>query len=263
MTTAVEFLGGAPDSDGSFTFTVGRERHGAFGGAFGGVVSACCVAAARSLAPERMPASLDVNYVRGLPAGTARVVPTVVHGGRSLTTASVDVLDESGRLCTRATVKLVAIEALEALDRPGAAVGAAPAAAPYDEGVPWRNPPGVDVPIVTTFAPRAVGRDDTAGIATALRVPRDEPGGAAEAACLAADICVGPPVAGAFERWIPHPNPDLSLRFASGSVGPEVVGWGRLERIEAGLATVRVEVRSNGALVAAGVSMSLLLATGR
>lgn len=259
MTNPVQFLAGAPEADGSWAFIIGRERHGAFGGAFGGVVSACCVAAARSLAPERVPASLDVNYVRGLPAGTARVVPTVVHGGRSLTTASVDVLDESGRLCTRATVKLVASEALEPLDHPGAAV--TPVASSYDDGTPWRNPPGRDVPLIETFAPRAVGRDDGAGIATALRVPWDEAGGAAEAACLAADVCVGPPVAGAFDRWVPHPNPDLSLRFASASVGTEVVGWGRLERVEAGLATVRVEVRSDGVLVAAGVSMSLLLAT--
>jgi acyl-coenzyme A thioesterase PaaI-like protein len=261
VTTAVEFLAGVPEADGSWTFAVGRERHGAFGGAFGGVVSACCVAAARSLAPDRAPASLDVNYVRGLPAGRARVVPKVVHAGRSLTTASVDVLDETGRLCTLATVKLVAADALEPLDHPGAAVGTAPVASPYDEGVPWRNPPGREVPLIDTFAPRAVGRDDGAGIATALRVPWDEPGGAAEAACLAADICVGPPVAGAFDRWVPHPNPDLSLRFASASVGDDVVGWGRLERVEAGLATVRVEVRSDDVLVAAGVSMSLLLAT--
>lgn len=259
MTTAVEFLAGRPEADGSFTFAIGRERHGAFGGAFGGVVSACCVTAARSLAPERTPASLDVNYVRGLPAGTARVVPTVVHGGRSLTTASVDVLDETGRLCTRATVKLVAADALEPLDHPGDAPE--PVAARYDEGTPWRNPPGREVPLIATFAPRAVGRDAAAGIATALRVPWDESGGAAEAACLAADVCVGPPVAGAFDRWVPHPNPDLSLRFASASVGDDVVGWGRLERVEAGLATVRVEVRSDDVLVAAGVSMSLLLAT--
>jgi acyl-coenzyme A thioesterase PaaI-like protein len=260
VTTAAEFLAGTRGADGSWAFAIGRERHGAFGGAFGGVVSACCVTAARSLAPERSPASLDVNYVRGLAAGTARMVPTVVHGGRSLTTASVDVVDDTGRLCTRATVKLVASEALEALDHPGARP-APPAAAPYGDGTPWRNPPGRDVPLIETFAPRAVGRDEGAGIATALRVPWDEPGAAAEAACLAADICVGPPVAGAFDRWVPHPNPDLSLRFASASVGAEVVGWGRLERVEAGLATVRVEVRSDGALVAAGVSMSLLLAT--
>ena len=259
MTTAVEFLAGAPEADGSWTFAIGRERHGAFGGAFGGVVSACCVAAARSVAPERLPASLDVHYLRGLPAGSAKVVPSVVHGGRSLTTVAVDAFDEAGRLCTRATVKLVAAEALAPLDHPGQAPE--PAAVPYDDGTPWRNPPGREVPLITTFAPRAVGRDPAAGIATALEVPWDEAGGAAEAACLAADVCVGPPVAGAFERWVPHPNPDLSLRFASASVGDEVVGWGRLERVEAGLATVRVEVRAGGALVAAGVSMSLLLAT--
>ena len=258
MTSAPEFLAGTRQPDGSWVFAVGRERHGAFGGAFGGVVSACCVTAARAVAPDRAPASLDVNYVRGLPAGTALVTPTLLHGGRSLTTVSLDMADEAGRLCTRATVKLVALEALAAIEHQGAGDG--PSALPYEEGTPWRNPPGREVPIVTTFAPRAAGRDPAAGIATALRVPWDEPGWAAEAACLAADICVGPPVAGALEQWVPHPNPDLSLRFASTHMGDEVVGWGRLERVEAGLATVRVEVRSGGVLLAAGVSMSMLLA---
>lgn len=204
MITAIEFLAGRPRADGSWAFAIGRERHGAFGGAFGGVVSACCVAAARSVAPDRLPASLDVNYVRGLPAGTARMVPSVVHGGRSLTTVAVDAVDEAGRLCTRATVKLVAPDALARLDHPGPATG--PAATRYAEGTPWRNPPDREVPLITTFAPRAVGRDPAAGIATALRVPWDSPGGAAEAACLAADVCVGPPVAGAFERC-PTPTP--------------------------------------------------------
>lgn len=36
VTTAVEFLAGEPRGDGSWAFAIGRERHGAFGGATGG-----------------------------------------------------------------------------------------------------------------------------------------------------------------------------------------------------------------------------------
>lgn len=75
MSTAAEYLQGTPLEDGSWAFAIGRERHGAFGGAFGGVVSAVAVMAARSAAPGRVPAALDVHYLRGLPAGTARVQP--------------------------------------------------------------------------------------------------------------------------------------------------------------------------------------------
>ena len=51
MTSAAEFLGARPAEDGSWRFELGRELHGAFGGAFGGVVAATTVMAARPLAP--------------------------------------------------------------------------------------------------------------------------------------------------------------------------------------------------------------------
>lgn len=121
------------------------------------------------------------------------------------------------------------------------------------------QPPGVEVPIITTFAPLATARGDR-GIGTSLPVPWDTPGNDAEAACLAADFCAGPPVAGAFPgEWIPHPNPDLSLRFNVAPVAAIVTGMGRLERISSGLAVVRIEVWSGGQLAAIGISSSLLL----
>jgi acyl-coenzyme A thioesterase PaaI-like protein len=255
---ALEFLQGSPQTDGSWRFDIGQDRHGAFGGAFGGLLAACTVAVARATVPGRAPVSLDARFLRGLPAGAARLVPTIVHAGRSLTCVQVDVTDGAGRLATRATLYLVDTARLRPLEHGGAG-GAAPAATVWDEGTPWRSPPGTEVPIIATFAPRAVGRGER-GIATALRVPWDDRGAAAEAACLAADICVGPPVAGAFpDRPTPAPNPDLSLRFAGDVAGPEVVGWGRLERIHHGLALVRVEVRSGDVLLAVGVSCSLVL----
>ena len=256
---AAEFLQGEPTGDGSWRFTVGDERHGAFGGAFGGLLAACTVHVARQVAGGRRPAALDARFLRSLPAGEARLVPTVIHQGRSLTCVQVDVLDGRHRLATRSTVHLVAPAGLRPVDHPGER-GDAPVVAPWEAGAAWRNPAGMEVPIVRTLAPRVVGRGEL-GIATALRVPWDEPDASAEAACLAADMCVGPPVAGAFPGApTPAPNPDLSLRFAGREAGPEVVGWGRLARIDAGLATVQVVVRSGAHPVAIGVSCSLVLA---
>jgi hypothetical protein len=256
----LEFLQGRPLENGSWRFEVGRERHGGFGGAFGGLIAACTVSVARSTAQGRVPISLDTRFLRGLPAGKAQLVPTILHAGRSLVCVTVDVFDSRERLATRSTVYLVDPLALRAVDHPGEA-GSPPGARPWAEGSPWRNPPGSEVPILATFQPRAVGRADR-GRGTALRVPWDEPGAAAEAACLAADMCVGPPVAGAFRGQLkPAPNPDLSLRFASQALGPEVVGWGLLESIDGGVATVRIEVRSGHELLAVGVSCSLLLAS--
>jgi hypothetical protein len=150
---------------------------------------------------------------------------------------------------------------LQPLDHPG---GSASASGTGDsDGSPWRRPPGVEAPIIDTLEPRLVGRDDR-GLATAIRVPWQDNDAGAEAACLVADLCVGPPVAAAFpDRWIPHPNPDLSLRFSSARHDePVVVGVGRLERIAAGLASVRIEVWAGAELAAVGVSSSLLLPGG-
>ena len=59
---------------------------------------------------------------------------------------------------------------------------------------------------------------------------------------------------------MPHPNPDLSLRFAGDVTGREVAAAGRLERVAGGVALVGIEVRSGHDVVAVGTSCSLLLA---
>jgi acyl-coenzyme A thioesterase PaaI-like protein len=261
VSTATSFLGGEPASDGTWRFSMGRELYGAFGGVFGGAVAAASLLAARSTAPDRQSVALDCRFVRSLPAGEARAVPSIVHEGRTLSCISIDVLDGRGRIATRATVSLVDPAVLEPLDHAGASVAAPGTGA--SGGSPWRRPPGVDAPIIDTLEPRLVGRDDR-GIATAIRVPWEDSDAGAEAACLVADLCVGPPVAAAFpDRWIPHPNPDLSLRFSSARLDePVAVGVGRLERIAAGLASVRIEVWSGAELAAVGVSSSLLLPGG-
>lgn len=262
----LEFLNGKlmgeAAGEARFVFALGRELHGAFGGANGGVLAATCVASARALAPGRVPAGLDARFVRGLVAGDARVVATMLHEGRTLSCVSVDIRDERDRLCTRGTVSFVTPSALEPLDDPGAALSA-PAWIPYEEGRPWPKPKGpTDVPLIDTFGPREVGRDAGRGIATAVRVHFDEAEALAEAACIAADISVGPPVGSVVGgRGIPIPNPDLSLRFCgTAPLGPVIVAAARLERIGAGLASTRIEVWSGGSLAAVGVSCSTLLA---
>lgn len=259
MPSAHEFLQGEPQADGTWRFEIGRERHGAFGGAFGGLLAASCVHTALGVVPAKVAVSADLRFVRGLPAGSARFVPTVLHDGRTLTTMTVDVFDERDRLATRATIGLAARQILAAVDHPGASTEA-PEALAWADGVAWKTGSATDAPLVESFQPRAVGRGPL-GIATAVPVPwDDDPSASAEAACLAADMSVGPPVAGAFpDTPTPAPNPDLSLRFTGRPVGREVVGWARLERIDHGLATTRIEVWSGPELVAVGVSCSLIL----
>ena len=253
MTTFEEFLGAKPGDDGSWRFQIGRELHGAFGGAFGGVVAAAAVMTARSVADGRRPAALDIRFLRSLPAGAAIATPTVLHAGRTLACVSVDIKTEDERLAARATVSLVADDALAPVNgdedrRPLPS---------YDEGRSW---PRIGAPIIEALDPRTVPWSDR-GEAVALQVPwEDVQQTSAEAACLPGDMCVGPPVVFApVAAGLAHPNPDLSLRFAAPITSLDVIGVGRLERVQGGLATVGIEVWSDGGLVAAGVSTSTLL----
>ncbi|MEK9869751.1 MAG: acyl-CoA thioesterase domain-containing protein [Gammaproteobacteria bacterium] len=255
----LDFLKGDPASDGSWTFNLGRELHGAFGGANGGVVGATCLAAARSVAEGRVPASLDVRFIRGLTEGEALVTPTVLHTGRTLSVVSVDILDSHEKLCTRATVSLADPGALEPLDYTAPVVPGG--LADYEAGKPWAKPAsGVEVPLIETFQPRLVGNTE-AGLSTEIKVLWQEPGTCAEAACIVADISVGPPV-GAYVRSkpIPIPNPDLTLRFCSNMDLPAtVVSTCRLEGVFQGIASTHMTVHTGDTLLAVGVSTTTLL----
>ncbi|MCZ7537595.1 MAG: thioesterase family protein [Acidimicrobiia bacterium] len=187
----LEFLGGEKQGDGSWRFDLGRELHGAFGGANGGVVAAACLATARDAVPGRVPAGLDARFLRGLTAGTAHAVPTILHQGRTLAIVSVDLFDERDKLCTRGSISFVDPSALASVDDPGQA-GSPKGWCSHAEGKPWARPgSGIRVPLIETFDPHVVGNDER-GIATSVRVLWDEPGTCAEAACIAADISVGP-----------------------------------------------------------------------
>ena len=257
----LEFLQGSPGPGDAWTFNLGRSLHGAFGGANGGVVGATCLAAARTLAPNRVPASLDVRFLRGLTEGEAKVVPSMLHDGRTLSIVSVDIFDGRGKLCTRATVSLVNTDALEPLDY-RSPIEFQEGHTSYADGKPWAKPAsGVEVPLIDTFQPRLVAQDER-GYATEVKVLWDEPGTCAEAACIAADISVGPPV-GAFVRGkpVPIPNPDLTLRFCGEPDLPATMTANcQLEQISRGIASTRIAVHAGSELIAIGISTTTLLA---
>jgi acyl-coenzyme A thioesterase PaaI-like protein len=241
-------------ADGGCTFEIRPQLQGAFGGAFGGAVAAGALMAARSLADGRVPAALDVNFLRRLPSGTARARASVLRSGKSLTFTTVDVLDADGDQTARATITFVdpaALNQREPVEHPPPGIV---------DSTPWRNPAGVSAPIIETLQPR-VGRTDDGGVACIITLPWDDPGAGAEAACFAGDLCVGPSVVAAMAgNHVGHPNPDVSLRFVPGEVGREVTGVARLEGLTDGLAVQTVRVYEGTRPIAAGTSMSLLIA---
>jgi hypothetical protein len=167
---------------------------------------------------------------------------------------TVDLAQPDGKLAARATVSLVNTEALASLTRNTDT----PTIPSYDAGRPW---PPIGAPIIETLAPRTVEWPHD-GNAIAIRVPWNGNGAdaSAEAACLPADMCVGPPVGlGIAGEGLAHPNPDISLRFAAPVTTADLVGVGRLERVHGGIATVGIEVWDEGGLCAVGVSTSTLL----
>lgn len=255
MTTIESFLGMERHED-VLAFALGRELHGAFGGAFGGVLAAAVVLAARTAVPDRVVAGVDCRFLRSVPAGRTRATVTPVHSGRTVTCIWVDLHDERERLATSGTVSFVEAGALRPLDQ-----ASEPSASPPD-GRPWRTPPGVTAPIVELLSPR-VATLAPGVVATEVRVPWEDPASehTAEAACVAADMCVGPPVAAACEgSWSPHPNPDVSLRFTPTTfTAPTVTGVARLSSMTAGLAAVGIEVHHGGASFAVGAASSVVL----
>jgi acyl-coenzyme A thioesterase PaaI-like protein len=251
-----EFLAGEQKADGEWSFDIGSELHGAFGGAFGGVIAACCVRVARGASPGRVPTGVDCRFVRALAAGRSRIVATKLHEGRSLSTLNVDVFDDRDRLCTRALVSLVAPDAL----KPADLIRAAPheTLVHYEDAESWP----VVAPIVGALDARALGRAGAA-FATGIRVPWDVEGSSAESACLAADLSVGMPIGAAVteagESLPRAPNPDLAVRFCGEVTTPVLAGVTATRRLDGGLMALSIDVWSGDRIVAAGVSSALVL----
>ena len=255
-----ERLRGTQQTDGEWQFDLDEELNGAFGGTNGGALASICVFVARSAAPGRMPISIDARFIRSFRPGFARVVPSVLNEGRTLSTVSVDVLTSEGKLATRSTVSLVRPEALAEIDRTGHRSAPADLLS-FADGRAWRQPPGhPGIPLIDTFSPRQMASGED-GIATGTRVIWSDPDASAEAACIAADISVGPPVAGALKGMpLAMPNPDISLRFSgAGLTGDHLVSNCRLEGVTGGLATTSLQVWSDTTLIAVGISSTTCL----
>ena len=254
MTSAAAFLGGDRTAAGSWRFEFGEHLLGAFGGVFGGAQAAAALLAARELAPDRTPVGVDCRFLRPLPAGNAVVRADVVHRGRRAAVANVEVSAGDDRCSTRVTVSLVDLTTLHARNDVRDARDA-----PHAGDRPWPHPPDRRVPIIDTLKPRGGrGRD---GVVSTITVPWDDPEAAAEAVCLVGDLCVGPPVAAACgDRWVPHPNPDVSLRFTGQLAAVhELSAVGRVSGLVGGVASVSLEVWAEANPVAVGVATSVLL----
>lgn len=255
--SAAEFLGARPGEDGSWRFELGERVHGAFGGVFGGAVAAAAVMAARPAAPDRRPFSLHTTFVRGLSTPTCTAAVEVVNSGRTVTTVAVDLHDERDQLAARSTVTFAAPEALSPQDHGGRVP--VPEFEAYEQGRTVKMSGAGNPPIVEIMAPRIVG-EPSGGTAHAVRIPwAPDATSAAEAACMAADFCVGIPVGSALTELVPMPNPDLSLRFAGDATADVLVGVGRLGGIDRGVAMTQVEVWAGDALSAIGLSSTVLL----
>ena len=265
--TPLEYLGAEQVDDSGWALRLPRAIHGAFGGVTGGALAAAAVAMGRRSAPDRIAVGLDMHFLRGLASEEATAMVEVLSAGRSLSVVRVELSDDRGRRTTAARVGFAEPGALEPIEAGTEGIGGrsgvegeAPPADVVDQAKPWRAPEGVDVPIIETARPRAARVGD--GIATVVSIPWTPAGDGAEGACLAADLSVGPPVDAVLPKgtWIPHPNPDVSLRFAGPVTSSQLVAVARCRRVARGVATVDSEVWDGQSLVASALSTSLFMA---
>ena len=167
--------------------------------------------------------------------------------------------DTDDRLCTHSVITLVEQSALaEGVQYAGHALPDASLAS-WEDGKLWREPKGQDIPLIDTFEPRSLGGKDQE-TTTATKVVWEESATSEEAACIAADISVGPPVARAVRGAASTPNPDLSLRFC-GMTEPSghLIATCELRVIVSGLASTSISVWNERELLAVGVSSTTCL----
>ena len=254
----LQTFNGRCDNDGIWTFDLDERCNGAFGGTNGGVLTAISLYAARD-GSSRRAASIDSRYVRGFRPGTARIEVTTLNEGRTLTIAGVDVIDTNDRLCTHSTVTLVDEAALATAITLENQIAPPDNLCDFNDGTVWRQPKAMPIPLIDTFEPRTVGGSGNA-TTTATKVIWQEPGTTSEAACIAADISVGPPVARAVRGGASTPNPDLSLRFCGTHLRTRHLNATcELQAIAGGLAATRIAVFSERELIAIGISSTTCL----
>ena len=254
----LETFGGRKQNDTQWSFELERRFNGAFGGTNGGVLSAISVYVAR-VECKRRPASIDSRYIRGFRPGTARIEITTFNTGRTLSVLGIDLFDADDRRCTHSVITLVEQSSLAVeVQHPDQALPDANLTS-WEDGKLWRQPKGQNIPLIETFEPRSLGGKG-AETTTATKVVWQEHGTSAEAACIAADISVGPPVARAVRGAASTPNPDLSLRFCGTSdVSGHLIASCELMAIVRGLASTRILVWNASELLAVGVSSTTCL----
>jgi acyl-coenzyme A thioesterase PaaI-like protein len=259
--TPLDYLGAEEVDDTAWRLHLPRSIHGAFGGVTGGALGAAAVAIARRSALGRVAVGLDIHFLRGLASEDATATVEVLTSGRSLTIVRVEMVDDQGRRTTTARVGFAEPSALEPIDTAVAESALGPPPADIREiSKPWRAPQGVEVPIIDTAQPRAARVNDA--VATVVAIPWAPDADGAEGACLAADLSVGPPVDAVLPKgtWVPHPNPDVSLRFAGPVTSSDLVAVATCRRVARGVATVESEVWDADQLVASAISTSLFMA---
>lgn len=252
MKEFAELFAASRGDDGVWTFELMERFNGAFGGTNGGTLTALSVYVARQIS-ARQPTSIDSRYLRSFRPGLARVVPSVLNEGRTLSVVGIDIVDENDNVCCHSTVTLVDPAALAtSLEHP--AIEPPPALAAAQDQRPWVAPAAQAIPLIATYRPTQLARNGAATV-TGIDIPWGEPGTSAEAACIAADMSVGPPVARIVRSSASTPNPDLSLRFcASLDEVTRPYASCNVERVAGGLATTRISVWSEQQLLAVGIS---------
>jgi acyl-coenzyme A thioesterase PaaI-like protein len=259
--TPLEYLGTEQVDEANWRLRLPRAIHGAFGGVTGGALAAAALAIGRVSAPNRVAVGLDMHFLRGLASEDSTASVEVLSSGRSLTVVRVEFTDDKARRTTVGRAAYAEPSALESIDADTPATQLGPP--PPDvraTSKPWRAPKGVDVPIIDTARPRAARMDNA--IATVVAIPWQPDADGAEGACLAADLSVGPPVDAVLPKgtWVPHPNPDVSLRFAGPVTSSDLVAVATCRRVARGVATVESEVWDADELVATAISTSLFMA---
>jgi acyl-coenzyme A thioesterase PaaI-like protein len=250
-----EYLKFKEVSDSLFSINLGKEFFGAFNGVFGGIIAAGCLYAGRLVTKDRLPASLDMRFLKSMPQTNQLINVTVLNSGKTLSTLKIDVTSDLGDLFATALAGYVNPQMLF-----DSSLKAHPKRefCEYKKAPIWQNPKNFIVPIVETLEPRFVHKQNDPP-AICIEVPWSDDQYFQEAVCLAADFCVGPPVAKALEKWLPHPNADLSIRFLQTDPSPYLIGRGELKGLKSGLAAVDIEIFSNNQLAAIGCCSSMLL----
>ena len=268
-----EFLGGPIPDGEEWRFEFGEQLNSNWGAVYGGALAAGTLAVARAAAPDRSPRSLHIQIVRPVPTGMAYATGDVRHAGRTVAVVEVDLFDARRKLAVIALVTMVT---------PGALAGDFQATS-ADVFQRRAQPPmviesGFTAPVQEALQMLTIEDgvffgayaenvrrcfDGTPAPMGHITLPwKDLESTGPEAACLAADAMIVPPL---MYSSIPNnligPNPDLTLRFTTAPAQREVLTASTILSVQNGSATVAIEVQAGENQLAQGLATSLLLSS--